>query len=128
MCFNKSYLWKLTFLFIICYWFENNFCARKSSKVFKVFKRFHLISWHENSNTVKITTKMRGKINLYTKVTLKGKSKRHLYSYKTLKNSIKIWKKLNFLSGIPNLSHIYQLSLTHFGHFKVYFCSIFHFY
>ena len=56
---------------------------------------------------------MKGKINLHTKGTLKGKSKRHLYFYKTLKNSIKIWKKLNFLSDIPNLSHIHQLILTY---------------
>ena len=71
---------------------------------------------------------MRGKINLDTKGTLKGISKRHLYSYKTLKNSIKTLKKLNFLSDIPNLSHIYQLSLTYFGHFEAYFFFIFHFY
>ena len=71
---------------------------------------------------------MKGKINLHTKITLKGKSKRHLYSYKTLKYSIKIWKKLNFLSDIPNLSHTYKLSLTYFGHFEAYFCSIYHFY
>ena len=66
---------------------------------------------------------MKENINLHTKDTLKGKSKRHLYSYKTLKNSIKIWKKLNFLSDIPNLSHIHQLSLTCFGHFEAYFTS-----
>ena len=71
---------------------------------------------------------MKGKINLDTKGTLKAISKRHPYSYKTLRNSIKTWEKLNFQSDIPNLSHIYQLSLTYFGHFEAYFFFIFHFY
>ena len=71
---------------------------------------------------------MKGKINLHTKGTLKGISTRHLYSYKTLKTSFKIWKKLNFLSDIPNPSHKHQLSLFYFGHFEAYFCSILHFY
>ena len=71
---------------------------------------------------------MKGKINLHTKGTLKDTNKSRLYSCKILKDSSKIWKKLNFLSDIPNLSHIHQLSLTYFGHFEAYFCSIFHFY
>ena len=33
-------------------------------------------------------------------------NKRHLYPYKMFKNSSKVWKKLNFLSDIPNLSDI----------------------
>ena len=64
---------------------------------------------------------MKAKISLYTKRTLKGTSKTHLYSYKTLKNSIKVWNKLNFLSDIPNLSHIHQLSLNYFDYFEAYF-------
>ena len=44
---------------------------------------------------------MKGKINVHLKGVLKDLSKRHLCPYKTLKNSIKIWKKLNFLSDIP---------------------------
>ena len=71
---------------------------------------------------------MKGKINLLTKGTLKGTNKSRLYSYKILKDSSKIWKKINFLSDIPNLSHIHKLSLTYFGHFEAYFCSIFHSY
>ena len=77
---------------------------------------------------LKMMTKMKGKTDFHTKGTLKGTSKRHLYSYKTSKSSFKIWKKLNFLSDIPNLSHIHQLSLTYFGNFEAYFCSTFHFY
>ena len=75
---------------------------------------------------MKIITKIKVEINLHTKGTLKSTSKRHLYSYKTLKNSIKILKKLSFLSNISNLSHIYQFSSIYYGHFEAYFSSIFH--
>ena len=34
---------------------------------------------------------------------------------------------MNFLSDIPNLSHIHQLSVTYFGDFETYFCPMFHF-
>ena len=70
---------------------------------------------------------MKVKTNLHTKGTLKGTSKSFpLTNIKNLKN--KIWKKINSLSDIPNLSHIHQLSVTYFGHLEAYFCSIFHFY
>ena len=64
---------------------------------------------------------MKGKINLHTKGTLKDTNKSRLYSCKILKDSSKIWKKLNFLSDIPNLSHIHQLSLTYIS--ALYFTS-----
>ena len=73
------------------------------AKPFVVFKRF-LFSFSDIKIAFKIITKVKGKINLHTKGTLKGISKRHLYSDKTLKKSIKIWKKPNFLSGIPDIS------------------------
>ena len=80
-----------------------------------------LLDFSDMKTVFKITTKMKEKNNLHTKITLKGISKRNLHSYKTLKNSIKIWKKFNFLSRIP------QLGLTHFGNFEAYYFSIFHF-
>ena len=64
---------------------------------------------------------MKGKINLHTKGTLKSIIKRHFCSYKALKISITIWKKLNFLSDVPNFSDRYQLSLTYFAYFEVNF-------
>ena len=111
-------------LFIICYLFQNEFYARKSSKVFWSFQE--IFTWFSGIKIFfKVIPKVKGKTSLHKKGTLKGISKRHLYSYKTLKNSIKIWKKLNFLQDIANLSHIYQLSLTYFRHFEAYFVFIF---
>ena len=91
---------------IIWKWF---LCPEIKQSILKFSRDF---TWFVDVKIVlKIITKMKGKINLPTKGTLKGKSKRHLYFYKTLWNSIEIWKKLNFLSEIPNLSHIHQLSI-----------------
>ena len=122
LCTNKSYLWRLrlTFLFIICCYFENDFYVRKTSKLFWSFwETFCLI--FQPQDHFQNNNKNGGKNSA------SHKYKRHLFSYKTLKNLSKTWKKLNLLSDIHNLSDIY-LSLTYFGDFEAYFCSIFHFY
>ena len=53
-------------------------------------------------------------------------NKRKLYSYETLKNSRKNLETNKFPIR-HSQPHIHQLSLTYFGHFEVYFCSIFRF-
>ena len=118
---NKSYLWRLTFPFTICYYFENDFYVRKWDKIFwSFYKNFE---WFSDIKIIfKIIIKMKANINFHTKI--KGTS----FPIKHWKNSRKFGEKLHFLSHIPNLSHIHQLSLTYFSNFEAYFCSIFHFY
>ena len=85
----------------------------------KFLRDFCLIFWHQDH--FQNNNKYGGKNSP------SHKNKRYPFSCKTLKNSSKAWKK-KFLSEIHNPSHIYQLSLTYFGNFEAYFCSIFYMY
>ena len=119
LCTNKSYLRRLTVPIIICYYFENHFYVRKSSKLFWSFQK--IFAWFSGVRIISKITKVKKKIHLHTNV--KGTS----FLKKYLKIQAKLEKILNFLSDIHNLPHIHQLRLTCYGDFEVYFCSIFYF-
>ena len=124
-CFyQKLYLKVKFFLYDLLLIWKQFLCQEIKQSLMKFSIYFCLISWHKD-HFRNINKKIKRKINLHTKGTLKGTNKRYLYSFKTLTKS-QIWKKLNFLSDILDLSHIHQLSVTDFGHFETYFWSVFH--